>query len=179
LTPLNSFSSPQSGSKSTATADAVDRRRSERFPFSAVAEVIETETQTRIPARVSDVSMHGCYLDVINVYAPGTPVELTIKHSNLSFETDAVVVYSLTGMGMGLAFRHLRLAMEPILKRWIAEMRGETPSADEVQQPVQSPTITHRAERHILGRLIGLMLEKELLTPEEGSELLDELLSDK
>jgi hypothetical protein len=179
LTPLNHASSPQGGSTAVSGNDTIDRRRSQRFPFSAVAEAVETETQTRIPARVSDISMHGCYLDVINVFAPGQAVQLIIKHSNLTFETSAIVVYSLSGMGMGLAFRRLQPAMEPILKRWVAEMKGEAPLAEELKEAPQAVSFQYRGQRHILGRLIGLMLEKRLLTHEEGSELLDELLNDR
>jgi hypothetical protein len=54
-----------------------DRRRTPRYPFVANAEVNEAASQTRIFARVSEISMNGCYLDMINPLPMGT--ELFVK----------------------------------------------------------------------------------------------------
>jgi hypothetical protein len=179
LSPSSHPSRPEAGGASKAVENAADRRRSERFPFSAVAEVLDADSQTKIAARVSDISRHGCYLDVINVFATGTCVELSIRHANLQLETVATVVYSLPGMGMGLSFKPLSPAMESILNRWVSGVEEECMTEVE-SQPVIPQTLEYRrAERHILGRLIGLMIRKNMLSREEGTELLDELLREE
>jgi hypothetical protein len=69
--------------------------------------------------------------------------------------------------------------MQPVLNRWVSEVKGDPApdhDAPEVNRVIQSHP---RIERHILGRLIGLMMQKNILTREDGTELLDELLSDK
>ena len=153
-----------------------ERRTSERFPFSAVGELVDAASQTRINARVADISLNGCYFDVINVFGDGTRVHVSINHANLQFKALGTVVYSLTGMGMGVTFTDLKPDMASVLQRWISEIRGEiAPVADtpEVNAMVQEYP---RIERHILGRLIGLMMRKDMLTREEGVELLEDLL---
>lgn len=176
MSPSNSSLSSDSSRRSKAVNTAEDRRRSERFPFSAVAEVVDVDSHTRINARVSDFSRHGCYLDVINVFAAGTVVQVSIQHANLHLDVAATVVYSLPGMGMGLAFKPLSGPMESVLSRWVSGGNEEPSFEPDEPQATQSNQEYRRLERHILGRLIGLMMQKKMLTNVEGTELLDELL---
>jgi hypothetical protein len=43
-----------------------ENRRSPRFAFYASAEITELQTQTRLTARTSELSRHGCYMDMVN-----------------------------------------------------------------------------------------------------------------
>jgi|ERR1019366_435740 hypothetical protein len=154
------------------------RHTSERLPFSAVGELVDVVSHTRINARVSDISLSSCYFDVSNVFVPGTKVHVNISHGNLQFKAIGTVVYSLPGMGMGVTFDHVEPDMASVLQRWIAQVRGEiAPIAEtpEVNLMIQN---NPRVERHIPGRLIGLMMRKNMLTREEGVELLEEPLRD-
>jgi PilZ domain len=173
---MSDLSKSSKSNASNAGNDIADRRSSERFPFSAVTEIVDVATATRITARVSDISLTGCYLDVINVFAPGTKIQINIRHGNLHFEATGTVVYSLPGMGMGITFTPVPQEMASVLKRWIAQVKGDLSpleSAPEVNGMIQNYP---KVERHILGRLIGLMMQKNMLTAYEGTELLKELL---
>jgi PilZ domain len=153
-----------------------ERRISERFTFSAVAEAIDLSSRVRVTARVSDISRTGCYLDIINIFGPGTRVQLNISHANMQFDAVATVAYSIPGMGMGVTFTSVDPEMSAILEQWIAEASGEiAPLCDDL--PINRIVQDYpRVERHILGRLIGLMMSKKMLAHEEGADLLDELL---
>ena len=173
---MSSLPKPNSSYSSNTQSDVADRRASERFPFSAVTEVVDIASATRITARVSDISLTGCYLDVINVFSPGTKIQINIRHGSLQFEANGAVVYSLPGMGMGITFNPVEPDMASVLKRWIAQLKGDTAAieaAPEVKQVIQNYP---KVERHVIGRLIGLMMQKNMLTAHEGSELLKELL---
>lgn len=153
-----------------------ERRVSERFTFSAVAELVDVVSLTRITACVSDISSSGCYLDVINVFVPGTKAQLAIRHANVQFDALAIVAYSLPGMGIGVTFNAINHEMSAVLDRGIAELKGEVAPVEatpEVNRMVQNYP---RIERHILGRLIGLMMRKNMLAREEDADLLNELL---
>ena len=65
---MSDLSKSTSSYSSKAGVDSAERRTSERFPFSAVTEIVDIASSTRITARVSDISLTGCYLDVINVF---------------------------------------------------------------------------------------------------------------
>ena len=48
-----------------------DRRRMPRVPFVASAELLEVDTGTRMNAQVSELSLHGCYVDTLNPLPKG------------------------------------------------------------------------------------------------------------
>lgn len=153
-----------------------DRRIAERYPFSAVAEAVDLGSGVRVTARVSDISSSGCYLDMINVFSPGTSAQISILHANLNFEARATVVYSMPGMGMGVHFNSLAPDMFAVLARWIALVKGESTPSERAPTLNLIAQDSPRVERKILGRLIGLMMRKNILSREEGANLLDELL---
>lgn len=173
---MNSSFTTESTSAPAATTAPTERRFAPRFAFSAVADLQDSVSLTKITARVADISLSGCYVDVITVFQPGTAVKISIHHSGHSLETSGVIVYSLQGMGMGLTFASLTPAMETLLNQWIAEANGEVAPAAEMPEETQMIQKQPRVERLILGRLIGLMIRKQLLARHEGTELLDELL---
>src|SRR5215472_16055134 len=51
-----------------------ERRRSPRYPFIATAELVEQSSETRMVSRVSELGLHGCYLDMMNPFPQGTRV---------------------------------------------------------------------------------------------------------
>ena len=153
-----------------------ERRVSERFSFSAVAEVVDVVALNRITARVSDISASGCYLDGINVFVPATKIRIVIRHANLQFDALATVVYSLPGMGMGVTFNSVSPEMSAVLDRWIALVKGEVAHPDSTQVLNLVAQDSSQIEKNILGRLIGLMMLKKMLSREEGASLLDDLL---
>jgi hypothetical protein len=161
---------------SAAEPVRIDRRKSERFPFSAVALLIEPRSQARMSVRIADISLRGCYADALNAMPVGTKVSISIEHGSAQIKTGATVTYSLPGMGMGLSFEELAPDMKFILSRWIAEVDGGASSLSETEELTKSNRQEARSERPTLTRLIGLMVQKNLLTKSEGNGLLDELL---
>ena len=127
-------------------------------------------------ARVSDISLTGCYLDMLNVFASGTKVEIWIRHANLLFEGTGTVVYSMARMGMGISFDPMPPEMLTILQGWINQVRGEMKPLEESADLNRVIQNYPRVERHVLGRLIALMMRKNILSPNEGTDLLEELL---
>jgi len=49
----------------------LEKRRSPRYSFIASAELIEEKADVRIASRVSELSLHGCYLDMMNPFPRG------------------------------------------------------------------------------------------------------------
>jgi hypothetical protein len=90
--------------KRGAGAAAQERRGYPRYPFSASAEAVHIQADTRLSGRVSDLGRGGCYVDTINPFPVGADVKIRIVKDNASFVPPAQVVYASSGMGMGLAF---------------------------------------------------------------------------
>jgi len=173
---MDNLSKSKNARSAGSARDIEDRRIEERFPFSAVTEIVDRSTGTHIKARVSDISLTGCYLDMLNVFVADTKVEIRIRHASLVFEATGTVVYSMPRMGMGISFDPLAPEMVSVLQGWIARVRGGRTSVQESSEQEHTIRNYPRVERHILGRLISLMTRKGVLTSEEGTELLEELL---
>ena len=100
---------------------AQEKRRSERYPFFASAELIEDKSEVRITTRLSELGLYGCYLDMMNPFPAGTSVLIKISESPATFEAHATVVYSQPNMGMGVAFRDVEERYLKVLQKWMTD----------------------------------------------------------
>jgi PilZ domain len=119
---MEPFSKTKYGQAIPAPADPVERRTCPRYPFSPEVEVVDVQSVMRLRARLSDISRNGCYVDTINPLAKDSAVTLTITRDNLSFKTQAKVVYSNVGMGMGLLFTTAEPHQLQVLGKWLSEL---------------------------------------------------------
>src|SRR5262249_17914113 len=77
-------------------------RRALRFPFEADAEVApESSPGATIAARVRQIGLYGCYLDLAAPFEPDTSVVLKIFKPGEYFETKATVIHVQQASGMG------------------------------------------------------------------------------
>jgi hypothetical protein len=96
-------------------------RRVPRYPFSARATVVPP-AGTPVGGNVTELSLHGCYLDSGAPLAARTRVLLKIFAADGEyFEADATVVYSNPNLGMGLAFRQVRPDFLILLRKWLKQ----------------------------------------------------------
>lgn len=98
-----------------------ERRRGPRYPFIASAELIEQQADVRIATRVSELSMHGCYLDMMNPFPTGTLVLVKISAGDAFFQAKGKVIYSQMNMGAGVSFQGIEPASQQVLERWLDE----------------------------------------------------------
>ena len=118
-------SADQSDSNNAAVASPGERRQHLRFPFSATVEAIEIKTGTKVTGRTTDLGLGGCYVDTLSPFPVGTEAKIRILRENESFEAQAKVVYSLIGMGMGLAFVSAQPKQIRLFQRWVLEISGQ------------------------------------------------------
>jgi hypothetical protein len=101
---------------------ANDKRGAPRYPLIASADVIEVETGASFSAQTSDISRTGCYIDMLNPSAQGTQLRVIIKNGDDVFEATARVIFTVPGLGMGVAFLRVAPQHEAVLTKWIAEL---------------------------------------------------------
>src|SRR6266571_38358 len=102
-----------------------ERRRGPRYPFIASAELIEQKADVRIASRVSELSLNGCYLDMMNPFPQGTLVLVKISAGDSFFEAKAKIVYSQPNMGAGVGFLEVGTESQAALERWLDEAEKE------------------------------------------------------
>ena len=105
--------------------DFKGRRRGPRYPFIASAELIEQKADVRIASRVSELSMNGCYLDMMNPFPQGTLVLVRISAGEDFFQCKGKIVYSQMNMGAGVGFLEIDNASKTILERWMDDAKKE------------------------------------------------------
>ena len=98
-----------------------ERRRTPRHIFIASAELYEEKSDVRVASRVSELSLHGCYLDMMNPFPPGTIILLKIFAGNLTFESKARIIYATSNVGAGVAFMDVEPKYEYMIRRWMEE----------------------------------------------------------
>ena|ERR1700757_2969862 len=98
-----------------------ERRRTPRYIFIASAELYEEHTDVRVASRVSELSLHGCYLDMMNPFPMGTLVLLKIFAGDLTFQSKAKIIYATPNVGAGVVFLDVEPKYEFVLKRWLEE----------------------------------------------------------
>src|SRR5260370_7980813 len=81
-----------------------ERRRHAPNTITGTDEAFEQASEARIPGRTSDLSEGGCYVDTMSPFPTQTRVRIRITREQRSFESQATVVYSVAGLGVGLQF---------------------------------------------------------------------------
>jgi PilZ domain len=99
-----------------------DRRHAPRYPFIAEAEAIEVASDTKLVAKTSDLSLGGCFLDMLNPTPQGTEVRVRIFHEGATFSALGRVAFILPNMGMGVTFTSIEQDQQAILQKWIANL---------------------------------------------------------
>ena len=98
-----------------------ERRRTPRYLFIASAELHDEHSDVRVATRVSELSMNGCYLDMMNPFPPGSLILLKIFAGDLTFQSKAKVVYATQNMGAGVTFIDLEPKYEYVLRHWMEQ----------------------------------------------------------
>jgi hypothetical protein len=177
---------------------ADDRRTHPRYHFTAAAEALDALHRTRMNARTSDIGKGGCYVDTFSPFPLKTPVRLRLTCEKSSFVADASVVYSKTGMGMGLQFTSVEPQQMGVLDKWIGELSGALPPEFSCLPdfPGSVPSsagngasggtngAAHNGNGagvakeagYVLNELIIALMRKGTLTDEEGKTMLLSLL---
>lgn len=165
------------GSKYVSGAQAVERRNSIRFQFTASAQVVDRVTGARFSTRTTDLGPGGCFVDTLVPFPEGTVVHISLQKGQNTFETDGYVVYSQSGLGMGLAFNDLVAEQATALRDWLKEVTAEREATFEILRTarnISAPGPGSVGEKAMIVRIVQLLVSKGMLTEGEGSQVLFE-----
>jgi hypothetical protein len=104
-------------------------RRGLRFAFTAAAEIAPASTPTAlVPARVTELSLQGCFLKTSASFEMQRPVVVKIYDAGEYFETKASVLY-IKPLGVGLVFQDIKPHFRAVLQKWILNVLDNQPGA--------------------------------------------------
>jgi hypothetical protein len=96
-----------------------DRRRTPRYPFAGSIEMREGASEDKRTARVSELSLNGCYVEMESPYPLGTSLAVKLFTATEFFEGQASVIYALDRQGMGLMFKETKPYYLMVLRKWL------------------------------------------------------------
>lgn len=96
-----------------------DRRRSPRYPFTASIEMREGKSEDKRTARVSGLSLNGCYVNTESPYPQGTSLTVKLFTATDFYEGQATVIYAQENQGMGLMFTETKPYYLMVLRKWL------------------------------------------------------------
>jgi hypothetical protein len=96
-----------------------ERRRSPRYPFDASVEMREGASEDKRTARVTGLSLNGCYVHTENLYPKGTSLTVKVFTATEFYEGQATVIYTQENRGMGLMFTETKPYYLMVLRKWL------------------------------------------------------------
>ena len=75
----------------------------------------------KLASRVAELSLNGCYVDMLNTLPIGSIVTIKIFAESDCFEATAKVIYTHSNLGMGLAFQEVSIKSGALLRGWLAK----------------------------------------------------------
>ena len=123
--------------------EVMERRRSPRIRCSGSAEFRVEGSDIRMWGTLSDISLHGCYIEMNNTFPVNTRVSLVLEAMGVRVQVPAVVRVSYPFLGMGMSFTDIEPEQRLQLKRLLAALSA----GDKGSNPIsaQAPAVSTRS----------------------------------
>ena len=102
-------------------ADFQNQRRSPRCSFVLTAEITDEHSRTLI-ARLRNLNLYGCYLEVGNPLAERSSITVKVTAGKAVFQARGRIVYSDRNNGSGVEFEGVAQPYREVLGDWIAHV---------------------------------------------------------
>jgi hypothetical protein len=111
-----------------------ERRRYERYSWGANAQVRKKGVPANTLCKVTDISLGGCYIELMMPFPEGTPIELDLFWQDRKLTLDARVATSHPAIGMGVSFFGFAEDQYRLLQQLIENLSGKhtTPPTEAV-----------------------------------------------
>lgn len=106
--------------------DWKDRRQSSRLRCSGSAEFRVRGSTVHMWGTLTDISLHGCYVEMNNTFPVGTRVELVLKSCGIRVEVPGTIRVSYPSLGMGIGFVDIDPEQQGALKQLLAALGGQS-----------------------------------------------------
>jgi len=104
--PMGALANPEAGtaSGSSSSWSGRERRRSIRYKCHGSAEFRFKNTGVRTWGSLTDISLHGCYVEMMQTSPSGTPVDLVLEANGIRIEVQGEVRVNYPFLGVGIVF---------------------------------------------------------------------------
>lgn len=160
---LSAGATPAEPAPAAGSATPAERRRYPRYACSGAVRLHNENTNLPTWARLSDIGLGGCYLELLSPLPLQTPVELAIQADDLEIHGRGVVRTMHPGVGNGVAFTQMKADDWRRLNQLIARLSSPTPC----EQPPPAVPVAEPDLAQPLQVLLELLEKKGVLTRDE------------
>jgi hypothetical protein len=107
-----------------ASVGVKERRQSPRLRCSGSVEFQAEGSDVRMWGTLTDVSLHGCYVEMSNTFPVDTKVRLVLKSCGLRIQLAGTVRASYPALGMGICFAEVARDEQKFLEQRLALLAG-------------------------------------------------------
>ena len=103
-----------------------ERRRSPRYKCSGSAEITQLGGDVRMWGTLTDISLHGCYVEMSTTFPVDTRIHLVLEALNFRFRASGIVRISYPFLGMGVLLTELEPDQRAVHERLLATLAQAT-----------------------------------------------------
>jgi hypothetical protein len=164
------------GGEAPAAANGVawkERRQSPRLRCSGSAEFRTEGSDVLMWGTVTDVSLHGCYVEMNTTFPVGAKVGLVLKSFGIRIETPGTVRASYPFLGMGICFAEIEPAEQLHLKQLLAALSGRGAIANGISAEENSvkDTLASADPRAFIDGIAEFFQKKQMLSRDEFHQI--------
>ncbi len=166
---------PASPSLSPAPA-ARERRRHPRYRCEGGLQFRTAAATVQTRVTFSDLSLSGCYVELMNTCPVGTELQLSLEFRGLRVQCEGVVRTSYPFLGMGLEFTRMTEVGRQRLEEMVRSLaQDDTPVQPDPTAPHDSPQYTAPAPsaEAVLASLQAFFATEAVLTREVFTKMLE------
>ncbi len=146
-----------------------DRRQSPRLRCSGSVEFRIQGSDVRMWGTLTDVSLHGCYVEMNATFPVDTKVDLVLKSFGIRIHTAGTVRATYPSLGMGICFADIDRLEQLQLRQLLAALSGR--STIYVGKPAEEPAtkeiLGSDDPKTIVGEIAGFFQNNQLLSRAE------------
>src|ERR1700674_1128998 len=150
-----------------------ERRQSPRLRCSGSAEFRTEASDVRIWGTVTDISLHGCYVQMNTTFPVGTKVDLVLKSFGVRIEAPGTVRASYPFLGMGICFAEIKPVQQLHLKDLLTKLAGRSAvsSGISAQEDSMKDTLRSADPRAFLDEVTEFFQKNQLLSRNEFHQI--------
>jgi hypothetical protein len=116
--------------QSSGAYNGKERRRSPRFRCTGSVEFKAEGSDVRMWGTLTDVSLHGCYVEMSTTFPVGTKVELILDAVGVRVHAQGTVRVSYPFLGMGICLSELEPGQQTQLEQLLGAVAGQSALPD-------------------------------------------------
>jgi len=164
------------GGEAPAAANSLawkEKRQSPRLRCSGSAEFRTEASDVRIWGTVTDISLHGCYLEMNTTFPVGTRVDLVLKSFGIRIEAPGTVRASYPFLGMGICFAEIEPVQQIQLKQLLTALsaRSGVSNGISTQENNMSDILSAADPKAFLDEITEFFQKNQLLSRNEFHQI--------